>query len=71
MIFLVLVPTEIQMLAVKRPRLTLPCYLLQLLGKDLVVWRNNEGRWSCFDDRCPHRAAPLMEGKVEKDGTLM
>ncbi|CAM9359571.1 unnamed protein product [Ascophyllum nodosum] len=44
---------------------------VQLLGKDLVVWRNNEGRWSCFDDRCPHRAAPLTEGRVEKDGTLM
>ncbi|CAM9359874.1 unnamed protein product [Ascophyllum nodosum] len=44
---------------------------VQLLGKDLVVWRDKEGRWSCFDDRCPHRAAPLTEGRVEKDGTLM
>ncbi|CAM9329150.1 unnamed protein product, partial [Ectocarpus sp. 12 AP-2014] len=43
----------------------------QLLGKDLVVWRNNEGRWSAFDDRCPHRAAPLSEGRVEKDGSLL
>lgn len=45
---------------------------LQLLGKDLVAWRNKEGRWTCFDDRCPHRAAPLTEGRVdEKDGNLM
>ncbi|CAN0584922.1 unnamed protein product, partial [Laminaria digitata] len=34
----------------------------QLLGKDLVVWRNSEGTWATFDDRCPHRAAPLTEG---------
>ncbi|CAN0541269.1 unnamed protein product, partial [Ectocarpus sp. 8 AP-2014] len=43
----------------------------QLLGKNLVVWRNKEGRWSCFDDRCPHRAAPLTEGRIEDDGSLL
>ncbi|CAN0374605.1 unnamed protein product, partial [Laminaria digitata] len=43
----------------------------QLLGKDLVVWRNSEGTWATFDDRCPHRAAPLTEGRVEKDGSLL
>ena len=43
----------------------------QLLGKDLVVWKNTEGTWATFDDRCPHRAAPLTEGRVEKDGSLM
>ncbi|CAM9176121.1 unnamed protein product [Ectocarpus sp. 13 AM-2016] len=44
---------------------------VQLLGKDLVVWRNKEERWSCFDDRCPHRAAPLTEGRIEDDGSLL
>ncbi|CAN0442832.1 unnamed protein product, partial [Ectocarpus sp. 8 AP-2014] len=44
---------------------------VQLLGKNLVVWRNKEGRWSCFDDRCPHRAAPLTEGRIEDDGSLL
>eukprot|EP00904_Undaria_pinnatifida_P002163 jgi/Undpi1/11948/HiC_scaffold_4.g01647.m1 len=43
----------------------------ELLGKDLVVWRNPEGTWATFDDRCPHRAAPLTEGRVEKDGSLL
>ena len=43
----------------------------QLLGKDLVVWQNNKGAWAAFEDRCPHRAAPLTEGRVEKDGSLM
>ncbi|CAN0159054.1 unnamed protein product, partial [Laminaria digitata] len=42
-----------------------------LLGKDLVVWRDAQERWTCFDDRCPHRAAPLTEGRVEKDGSLL
>ncbi|CAN0156420.1 unnamed protein product, partial [Laminaria digitata] len=46
-------------------------HAVQVLGKDLVVWRNNEGTWATFDDRCPHRAAPLTEGRVEKDGSLM
>ncbi|CAM9766080.1 unnamed protein product, partial [Hapterophycus canaliculatus] len=42
-----------------------------LLGKDLVVWQDKEERWTCFDDRCPHRAAPLTEGRVEEDGSLL
>lgn len=42
-----------------------------LLGKSLVLWRDGDGRWACVEDRCPHRAAPLSEGKVWEDGTLM
>lgn len=45
--------------------------LSQVLGKDLVVWRDAQEHWTCFDDRCPHRAAPLTEGRVEKDGSLL
>lgn len=43
----------------------------QLLGRDLVLWKGKDGEWSVFDDRCPHRAVPLTEGRVEDDGTLM
>ena len=25
----------------------------------LVLWRNAQGAWSCFEDKCPHRLAPL------------
>lgn len=32
---------------------------VQLLGKDLVLWRDGEGAWHCFEDLCPHRLAPL------------
>ncbi|OZH55459.1 (2Fe-2S)-binding protein [Hydrocoleum sp. CS-953] len=46
-------------------------YPFQLLGKNLVLWRNNTGKWSCFEDVCPHRLVPLSEGRVESDGTLM
>lgn len=44
---------------------------VSLLGERLVVWKDGQGEWRVFEDRCPHRAAPLSEGRVEEDGTLM
>ncbi len=44
---------------------------IQLLGKDLVLWRDGENTWRCFDDVCPHRLVPLSEGRIESDGTLL
>jgi phenylpropionate dioxygenase-like ring-hydroxylating dioxygenase large terminal subunit len=44
---------------------------IQLLGKELVLWRDREEKWRCFADFCPHRLAPLSEGRVESDGTLL
>ena len=44
---------------------------MQLLGKELVLWRDGSSQWRCFEDFCPHRLAPLSEGRVESDGTLM
>jgi phenylpropionate dioxygenase-like ring-hydroxylating dioxygenase large terminal subunit len=44
---------------------------LELLGEDLVAWRDGAGVWRVFEDRCPHRNVPLSEGRVEKDGTLL
>lgn len=32
---------------------------IQLLGKELVLWKNDEGQWVCMDDQCSHRLAPL------------
>ncbi|NEP11404.1 MAG: Rieske 2Fe-2S domain-containing protein [Symploca sp. SIO2C1] len=43
---------------------------IQLLGKELVLWRDGSGQWACFEDACPHRLAPLSEGRIESDGTL-
>eukprot|EP00960_Hanusia_phi_P036418 752303-Hanusia_phi.AAC.5 len=42
-----------------------------LLGLDLVVWWHQpSGTWSCFADECPHRLAPLSEGRIDKNGNL-
>ncbi|EFJ39989.1 hypothetical protein VOLCADRAFT_100270 [Volvox carteri f. nagariensis] len=41
------------------------------VGQDLVLWRDGSGRWRAFKDACPHRLAPLSEGRIEKDGTLL
>lgn len=30
-----------------------------LLGQQLAVWRDSGGVWRAFEDRCPHRLAPL------------
>ena len=37
---------------------------VKLLGKELVLWHDGSA-WRCFEDRCPHRAVPLSEGRVE------
>lgn len=55
----------VEFLDPKRP------HAIQLLGKELVMWRDQLGEWHCFENRCPHRLAPLSEGRVEVDGTLM
>lgn len=46
-------------------------HAVQLLGMDLVLWRDGQEQWHCFKDACPHRLAPLSEGRVEADGTLL
>ncbi|GLI61892.1 hypothetical protein VaNZ11_004404, partial [Volvox africanus] len=43
---------------------------ITLLGIPMVVWRDARGTWRVFRDRCPHRLAPLSEGRVEADGSL-
>ncbi len=55
----------VEFLDPKRP------YAVQLLGRDLVLWRDGANQWHCFEDACPHRRAPLSEGRVEADGTLL
>ena len=49
-----------------------------LLGKRYVVWRKPKlgpeekvNHWSVSIDVCPHRLAPLTEGRIEDDGDLM
>lgn len=42
-----------------------------LLGQDLVLWWDPQAScWRAFADQCPHRLAPLSEGRVAEDGLL-
>lgn len=42
-----------------------------VLGIDIVVWWDkNENEWKVMDDTCPHRLAPLSEGRIDQWGRL-
>jgi phenylpropionate dioxygenase-like ring-hydroxylating dioxygenase large terminal subunit len=42
-----------------------------LLERDLVIWWDRQAAsWRVFDDQCPHRLAPLSEGRIAEDGLL-
>jgi nitrite reductase/ring-hydroxylating ferredoxin subunit len=41
---------------------------VRLLGEDLVVFRDGEGRPGLLHARCAHRGVSLFWGRVEKDG---
>lgn len=42
-----------------------------LLGQDLVIWWDRTTQtWSALEDKCPHRLAPLSEGRIAEDGLL-
>jgi len=43
---------------------------VDLLGKSLVVFGDTKGNWHCLEDRCPHRLAPLSEGRMEGDNLM-
>ncbi|MBD2043212.1 Rieske 2Fe-2S domain-containing protein [Microcoleus sp. FACHB-672] len=42
-----------------------------LLSQDLVLWWDTQANcWRAFEDQCPHRLAPLSEGRIAEDGLL-
>lgn len=42
-----------------------------LLAQDLVIWWDPQAEsWRVFEDQCPHRLAPLSEGRVNEAGLL-
>jgi phthalate 4,5-dioxygenase oxygenase subunit len=41
---------------------------VRLLGEDLVVFRDSEGRLGVLDEHCPHRRASLALGRNEECG---
>ncbi|CAB9529544.1 TIC 55, chloroplastic [Seminavis robusta] len=40
---------------------------IELLDKKLVLYESSPGQWSCLEDQCAHRFAPLSEGRVVHD----
>ncbi|KAL5708535.1 hypothetical protein ACHQM5_019323 [Ranunculus cassubicifolius] len=43
----------------------------RIIGKDIVIWWDrNKDAWQVFDDSCPHRLAPLSEGRIDQWGRL-
>lgn len=50
---------------------------IELLNKRLVIWRAGDeednddvsGGWSCLDDMCSHRFAPLSEGRIVENNS--
>ena len=46
-------------------------YPVTLLGQEYVIWWDAPAAsWRVAQDRCPHRLAPLSEGRVGADGSL-
>jgi phenylpropionate dioxygenase-like ring-hydroxylating dioxygenase large terminal subunit len=42
-----------------------------LLEQGIVIWWDAKGQtWRVFEDKCPHRLAPLSEGRINEDGEL-
>jgi phthalate 4,5-dioxygenase len=45
-----------------------PCKAVRLLGQDLVLFRDQAGRYGLLDRDCPHRGADLSFGRLEGGG---
>ncbi|ACK69420.1 Rieske (2Fe-2S) domain protein [Gloeothece citriformis PCC 7424] len=44
---------------------------ITLLGKKLVIWRNERQKWVVMDDYCPHKLMQLSKGTITEEGHLM
>ncbi|XP_021728809.1 protochlorophyllide-dependent translocon component 52, chloroplastic-like isoform X2 [Chenopodium quinoa] len=43
----------------------------RVIGLDIVVWWDKtQSQWKVFNDLCPHRLAPLSEGRIDQWGRL-
>lgn len=45
-----------------------PLKAVRVLGQDMVLFRDTEGRWGLLDRDCPHRGADLAYARHEGDG---
>lgn len=44
---------------------------VDLLGKKLVIWQDQNQNWVVMDDACPHKLARLSLGNINTDGNLV
>lgn len=46
-------------------------HAFELLGTPVVFWYNHQAKqWQATEDTCPHRLAPLSEGRVDETGCI-
>ena len=45
-----------------------PAIAVRLMGEDLVLFKDERGRYGLVDRRCPHRGADLCYGRLEDGG---
>ncbi len=45
-----------------------PTQFIRILGEDLVLFKDKKGRVGLLADRCSHRGASLLYGRVEERG---
>jgi nitrite reductase/ring-hydroxylating ferredoxin subunit len=50
------------------PKADGPPVRVRLLGENLVLFRDTQGRLGLLDERCPHRTASLFYGRNEESG---
>lgn len=44
---------------------------VELFGEPIVLWYDHQHKaWSAMLDQCPHRLAPLSEGRVDEEGQI-
>jgi 5,5'-dehydrodivanillate O-demethylase len=41
---------------------------VKIMGEDLIVFRDTEGQYGCFEERCVHRGCSLYYGFLEENG---
>ena len=40
---------------------------VRFLGLNYIAYRDNDGEWVVMEDACPHRLAPLSEGRIDRE----
>jgi phenylpropionate dioxygenase-like ring-hydroxylating dioxygenase large terminal subunit len=44
---------------------------IDFLGQRYVTYQDNDKQWVVLDDACPHRLAPLSEGRIDREANVL